>query len=580
MDANCNAHPGEDDIEQHQLRLETVAGGAENCLRITNLGDCPIHLADRCMGPGEVVETVMPVRVSWEQNHLVAFVPIDDRKLFQGCSSTATELPPAIASGAKSNILAKHGTQPLVTPQASICHSPSPETLTRWFQALAGIQRQAACTQEFYREAVRAMIDPGGLDAGMLLERENGQWRIKYSHVEDPPTGTGFEPFFADLAFRRRETLVYCASGADSSNSEPSKAALFAAPVFNENMEVVAVLYGSRQAGNSNRRHRIRDLEALWIQLLAEAVTSGFVRLKHESEATRQRVLLEQVFPAEVVRRLSRQSTFELPAEDREITLMFADLIDSSSICENQPPELICHFLSDVMDTMTSVVHRHGGVIVDYFGDGLIAMWNAPLDQPDHATLACQSGLAILRKLTFLNSVWQFRLERAIQFGIGVHTGNAIVGNSGSRKRLKYGPRGFSVNLASRIEKATRRLNQPLLISDATRQQLPPDISAYRLGRFKLWGIELPTVLHALHSLETNNAVNPCCVSKHHEVVRLIKEENYAGAASQLDSCHGCALDELSLKFMQGELESLSDECGGPGFANAITGEPVFDLTK
>ena len=530
-------------------------------LRIHNQTSAPVHVGDQLVSPGETVAAKFPISIQWKGGNCIAFQPRTESEIIHGCLPSA----PAIESNHQ---------RPKFGP---INHSPSPETLSRWFKTMVSIQKHAATTEEFHVHAIRAIVDPGGMDTGMLVERQESNWKIRTSHSGISAAGISFEPAFVDLVYRRREPLVFTPSDEDVDEDVDHGVALFGAPVFNAEMEVAAVLYGSRYRTASNRRRHVRELEALWIRLIAEAITAGYVRMAHEAKAARQQILLEQAFPAEVIRQLSSvRSTLDLPSEDKEVTLMFADLIDSSSLCEMKSPDVIVEFLADVMDSWTEIVHRHGGVVVDYYGDGLIAMWNAPVDQPDHAIRACKAGLAIQQHHVSTSGRWEYELGKACQFGIGIHTGKAIIGNSGSRRRLKYGPRGFSVNLANRIEKATRTLGQTVLISAATRAQLDADVSAYRLGRFRLWGIEQPVELHALHSMSGSNSANACCVTKHRKVMQLIETEDFRGAAEHLDSCVGCALDELSLGFLKKKLTSLSlvDD------QTAAHDPPVFDLTE
>ena len=544
--------------------------GQEGILRITNETNGPLQLETHCLNPGEKADVVLPAPLCWREGYCVAFTPVSETAMIQGCSTWsgnwigATSCDSSHEDGVDRSVVMK-----------SVRRSPSPDTLASWFRTMASIQRHAASTEDFQRHAVRAIVQPGGLDAGMILERgDDGRWKTRSSHFADPPVGMTFEPALVELVARRREPLVLDSEHARL-DGEHGAAAL-AAPVFDANMEVIAVLYGSRHQTGKNRRHQIRQLEALWIQLLSEAITAGYARMEHEARAARQQVLLEQAFPADVVRQLSNRSTLELPAEKKVVSLMFADLIDSSSLCEGNTPEVVVEFLSEVMDSMTDVIYRCGGVVVDYYGDGVIAMWNAPVDQPDHAKLACEASLEIQRQRTAINGRWENRLGRTCQIGIGIHTGTVIVGNSGSRHRLKYGPRGLAVNLASRIEKATRKLGQSILLSDATREHLSPDVSAHRLGEFKLRGIERPVVLHALFSMNENETANSCCVAKHLEVMQLIEKGDFTGAVERLESCTGCTLDELSLEFIKQQLDSLPNEASA--VANAIG--PVFNLTN
>ena len=105
---------------------------------------------------------------------------------------------------------------------------------------------------------------------------------------------------------------------------------------------------------------------------------------------------------------------------------------------------------------LTAAVLDHDGLIIDYYGDGLAAMWNAPADQPEHPELACRAALAMIEALPAVGEKWAKVLPDELRIGVGVHTGVAQVGNAGSSRRAKYGPRGANVNLASRIEGATK----------------------------------------------------------------------------------------------------------------------------
>jgi adenylate cyclase len=145
-------------------------------------------------------------------------------------------------------------------------------------------------------------------------------------------------------------------------------------------------------------------------------------------------------------------------------------------------------------------VREHDGVVVDYSGDGLMAVWNAPATQPDHAAKACRAALAALADLPGLNAAWKGRLGAPLELGIGLNTGPALCGNTGSRLKFKYGPLGHTVNLASRVEGATKHLGIPLLITGSTRAPLGDTFATRRLCRARLVGIEGVVDLYELHA--------------------------------------------------------------------------------
>jgi adenylate cyclase len=187
-----------------------------------------------------------------------------------------------------------------------------------------------------------------------------------------------------------------------------------------------------------------------------------------------------------------------LAAQDRELTLLFADLRGFSRVAERIGPHETYRLLADILDRLTNQVMDHGGVVIDYYGDGLAAMWNAPTAQPEHADLAAGAALAMLAELPPLNREWEAKLGATIRLGIGLHTGSAQVGNAGSQRRLKYGPRGHTVNLASRIEAATKVIRAACLLSAATSASMTLPVARRRLCRAQLSGMSEPVDLFEL----------------------------------------------------------------------------------
>jgi adenylate cyclase len=142
------------------------------------------------------------------------------------------------------------------------------------------------------------------------------------------------------------------------------------------------------------------------------------------------------------------------------------------------------------MERLTQRIRDHDGVVVDYSGDGIMAMWNAPATQEDHASKACKAALAMLADLPSMDADWHQRLEGPLKLGIGLNTGPALVGNTGSTQKFKYGPLGHAVNLASRVEGATKAMGVPLLITGSTREHLGPEFSTRRLCKVRVVGIK------------------------------------------------------------------------------------------
>ena len=210
------------------------------------------------------------------------------------------------------------------------------------------------------------------------------------------------------------------------------------------------------------------------------------------------RVLLEQTFAPATVDRLLREPEL-LAGRTCEATMMFADLRGFTTIAESLPPETAFALLGDVMELLTDAVMRYDGVVIDYYGDGLAAMWNAPIEQPHHASLACHAALAMLDEMPKITAVWTERLGQPLCLSVGMHAGEVQVGNAGTRRRFKYGPRGNNMNIASRVQTAGKQLDVPLVITAPVRRRLGSDFVTHRICTAKLPGLEQPIELIAAY---------------------------------------------------------------------------------
>jgi adenylate cyclase len=158
------------------------------------------------------------------------------------------------------------------------------------------------------------------------------------------------------------------------------------------------------------------------------------------------------------------------------------------------------------MDSLSECVQQYDGVLVDYIGDELMAMWGAPLTQPDHATLACQAALAMQAQIPSINRQWRELLGEEFDLGIGINSGEAQVGNTGSQYKFKYGPLGNAVNLASRVQGATKHLRTRLLITEHTASRLKGAINVRRIRKVRVANIDEPVDLYDLHPDEADYA--------------------------------------------------------------------------
>lgn len=192
--------------------------------------------------------------------------------------------------------------------------------------------------------------------------------------------------------------------------------------------------------------------------------------------------------PVVIERILEDPDQLRLGGERRELTILFSDLAGFTSLSEGLDPQELTHLLNDYLSEMSEFILAAGGTLDKYEGDAIIAFWNAPLSQPDHALAACRAALKCNQRLLQRAPEYEKRLGRALWARIGINTGPVVVGNMGSRQRFDYTVLGDAANLASRLEGANKVFGTPLMVSEDTWKQTRGELRGRKLGRLKVVG--------------------------------------------------------------------------------------------
>jgi adenylate cyclase len=190
-----------------------------------------------------------------------------------------------------------------------------------------------------------------------------------------------------------------------------------------------------------------------------------------------------------------------LGGEKKEITILFSDIRNFTSLSESMAPDKLLSLLNTLLDPMTEEVLRHGGMMDKYIGDAIMALYNVPLDQNDHEKAAALSALSLMQVLHRLNR----ELNLSLDIGIGIHTGEAIIGNVGSKNRFDYTAIGDSVNLASRLEGLTKSYHAHIILSETLARKLDETFLLRPLDRVRVKGKHNAVMIYELLEMSDEN---------------------------------------------------------------------------
>jgi adenylate cyclase len=242
-----------------------------------------------------------------------------------------------------------------------------------------------------------------------------------------------------------------------------------------------------------------REELGIFSVIAAEAAMSFDNARSHEELSRRiiERQALERFLSGAIVEKiLASPDQIHLGGENQTATIMFSDIRGFTRLAEKMEPQQIVELLNEYFTEMTDLIFENGGTLDKYLGDGILAVFGAPITKPDDALRSVKTAIEMQRALARLNRDWESRGQPALRAGIGVNTGAVTAGNIGSTKRMDYTVIGDAVNLASRL--CANAAGGQILVSESTYAELKGSLPAKRLDAIRVKGRDTPVEVYEI----------------------------------------------------------------------------------
>jgi len=371
------------------------------------------------------------------------------------------------------------------------------EVVLNWLEQVAAAMQLPVSSVDFFSGIARAAATIIEVDRAEVILWDGKKWEFESSHqfVSPRVSGSSLRAPSASLLNRVLETkqiVIYPSPNESkdefSSDSVRLLHTAVACPILDigeQGNEIIGVLYADRELNMGRQSGVVMEAEQKLIAILATAIASSIARIKRETLVTKY----QQFFSPKVTEAISRNPAL-LEGEDVKVTVLFCDIRGFSLTTDLIGPKAAMTWIGDTLSELSAFVLKSDGVLVDYVGDEMFAMWGAPESAPDDAlrsVLAAREMMALRKELSVR---YKECIPGGVDFGIGICTGPARVGNTGSKQKFKYGPMGRTVNLGSRIQGLTKHWKVSALMDAETANSLPPGLLQRRLCKAKVVGLD------------------------------------------------------------------------------------------
>jgi adenylate cyclase len=301
----------------------------------------------------------------------------------------------------------------------------------------------------------------------------------------------------------------------------------------------------------------------LTILTLTGAIALYVYRHTERQRGEIRRAFAYYVSPVVVDEIIAKPDKLKLGGEIRELTVLFSDVRNFTSISEQLSATELTQFINGLLTPLSEIILRERGTIDKYMGDAVMAFWNAPLDEPMHPERAVRAALAMIAEMRRLNEKWRAEFAAAgrqvgeVRIGVGINTGDCCVGNLGSVQRFDYSAIGDEVNVASRLEGLCKLYGVPIVIHEATMKRAP-ELAAIELDVVRVKGRgQAARIFTLLDALELEDGARERLTAEHASFWTAYRAREWDRASSALHSCHELCKDlsefrELFLERIEG----------------------------
>ncbi|MDP3919753.1 MAG: adenylate/guanylate cyclase domain-containing protein [Candidatus Omnitrophota bacterium] len=295
----------------------------------------------------------------------------------------------------------------------------------------------------------------------------------------------------------------------------------------------------------TNRSWLVDPIVPSLMCLILYIVVSLISFLRTETEKAQVRAAFSRYMNPALVERLAQHpEQLKLGGETRNMTLLFADIRGFTTISENLDAQELTNFINRFLTPMTDFIMKESGTIDKYMGDCIMAFWNAPLDDPNHASNACQAALNMRNHMLDWNTDIKAEFEAKgkpyypVHIGIGLNTGDCCVGNMGSEQRFDYSALGDNVNLASRLEGQSKNYNADIIIGKNTYDEAS-GFAAVEVDLIRVKGKKVPVHIFALLGDSTMKEADwfQTLIRNHGEMLTAYRGQRWNDALKLIDEC-------------------------------------------